>query len=125
MSKMEDRPTEMIHIAMTRAKMCELLAEATGVKQTESYFTAGMFSALDILMEQPLKQLLDQLPLSDEINDALNHSAGKIGEAIQCAHAAEKSDYVNAHFSDFDASKINELYMQAVGWTNEAYGALS
>lgn len=124
MSKMEDRPTEMIHMAMTRAKMCELLAGSMGIKQAESYFTAGMFSALDILMEQPLASLLSQLPLSDEINNALNKSEGKIGEAIKCACAAEISDIKNLCFEDLSAAQINEFYLQAVEWTNEAYGIL-
>ncbi len=124
MSKMDDRPSEMIHIAMTRAKMCEQLAEAAGLKPLESYFTAGMFSALDILMEQPLEMLLPQLPLSDELNQALDNGAGNIGEAIQCAKAAEVADVDNIQFSEIDPSAINKLYLEAVEWTNQSLGEL-
>lgn len=125
LSKMDDRPSEMVHMAMTRARMCELLAEGAGIKQTESYFAAGMFSALDMLMEQPLESLLSQLPLSEEINQALKQNKGQIGQAVQCAKAAEIDQPSSLQFAALPLPEINRIYLQAIEWTNEAYGVLT
>ena len=71
MSSMNDRPVELVQLSMIRAKNCELLANQMELNSADSYFTVGMFSALDILMERPINSLLDPLPLADDIKQAI------------------------------------------------------
>ena len=118
LSKLDDRPSEMIQIAMTRGKMCELIAEQANLKSIETYFTAGMFSALDILMEREISGLIEPLPLSKELVDALLKREGMMGEAINCALAYEVSKPETAQFAELSSNDLFVAHVEAVTWAN-------
>ena len=118
MSKLDEQPSEMIHIAMTRAKMCELLAESAGLKPVENYFTTGLFSALDILMENRLEVLLKPLPISDDLRSAVINQDGIMGEALKCTLAYETSDWDNIKFQNLSENEIYIANVEAVSWAN-------
>ncbi|MCW8853739.1 MAG: HDOD domain-containing protein [Gammaproteobacteria bacterium] len=118
LSNLEDRPSEMMHLAMTRAKMCELLAEKAHQASQESYFTVGLFSALDILMERELVEVIKPLPLSEDVVAALLHKKGVIGEALKCVLAYEVSDFENAQFQNLSANDLFVANVEAVSWSN-------
>ena len=118
LSKMEDRPSEMIHLAMTRGKMCEMLAEKAGLKPLESFFTVGLFSALDILMERDIASIIEPLPLSEEVVSALLNREGTLGEALKCTLAYEVSDFDNANFQNLDENDFFVANVEAISWAN-------
>ncbi len=118
LSNTEDMPLEVIHLAMVRAKMCEFLANAAGLKPAETYFTVGLLSALDIIMERDLAELIAPLPLSDDVVDALLHRKGALGDALTCVLAYEVSDFENVRFQDLDANDINAARFESVNWSN-------
>jgi EAL and modified HD-GYP domain-containing signal transduction protein len=118
LSTLSDRPSEILRTAMTRAKMCELLAEKAGERNTQSYCTVGMFSALDLLLQRPLQQLLEPLPLSDEITGALLQHDGRLGEVLTCVMAYEVSDWDNAKLNHVSDNDILIANIEAVTWAN-------
>ena len=120
----EDMPVEIIHLAMVRARTCELLANAAGLKPPETYFTVGLLSALDIIMERDLAELIKPLPLSEDMVDALLHRKGALGEALTCTLACEVADFENAKFKDLDANDINATKFESVSWSNMVMEAL-
>jgi len=124
MAKLEDRPSEMIRIAMTRAKMCELLAEKANYPGLEAYFTAGLFSALDILMEREISELIEPLPLSEEVVNALLKRQGPMGEAVNCSVAYEMSKTEGAHFQNLEKEQIFICQVEAISWSNMVVDAL-
>lgn len=124
MAKLEDRPSEMIRIAMTRAKMCELLAEKKGIGSREAYFTAGLFSALDILMEREINELIEPLPLSEEVVAALLKREGPMGEAINCSVTCEMSKIQDACFQELQEEQIITCQVEAISWSNMVVDAL-
>jgi EAL and modified HD-GYP domain-containing signal transduction protein len=118
LSTLNDRPSEILRTAMTRAKMCELLAEKARERNTQSYFTVGMFSALDLLLQRPMPQLLDPLPLSEEITNALLQQNGRLGEVLLCVLAYEVSDWENAKLRGASDNDILVANIEAVTWAN-------
>ncbi len=66
-----NRPFELIQIALTRARMGELLATATGQVDPNQAFLVGLFSNLDALLTMPLAEILQALPLADEVKAGL------------------------------------------------------
>ena len=118
LSSMSDRPSEMIHIAMTRAKMCELLADKAGATPVESFFTTGLFSALDIMMERELQELIKPLPLNADIVSALLEHKGIKGEALKCVLAYEVSDFANATFQNLSSYDVYVAQIEAITWAN-------
>jgi len=118
MAKMDDRPSEMIHLAMTRAKMCELLAEQANLGSLEAYFTAGLFSALDILMEREISELIEPLPLSEDVVAALLSRGGIMGEALNCAIDYEMSNLDDVNFQNLDKQEMFVAQVEAISWAN-------
>lgn len=119
MSSMNDRPVELVQLAMIRAKTCELLASQKGLSSTDSYFTVGMFSALDILMERSINNLLEPLPLADDIKQAILDKAGNMGQALNCALAIEQGNWESAKFGDLELKQLSDINLQAINWANE------
>ena len=120
---MSDEPAAMMETAVLRAKLCELLAVKAGL-QTDSYFTVGMFSALDLLMRQPIESILARLPLSDTIKDAILRHQGMPGRALSCALAIENADWPHIEFENLDQEDMLEVYREAVQSTNTILNSL-
>jgi EAL and modified HD-GYP domain-containing signal transduction protein len=118
LSTMNDRPTEMIHAAMARAKMCEQLAERASLASSETFFTVGLFSALEVLMQRPLTKLIEPLPLSDDVVAALLYREGILGEALSCALAYEMADWDKVKFVALGSEDILIANVEAVTWAN-------
>jgi len=124
LGSLNDRPPEMIHLCMIRAKTCELLAQASGIKDCNRFFTVGLLSALDILMERKLLAILKQLPLADDIKTALLEHEGIMGEALNSALAFEVSDWDNVNFQRLKKSELIKANMQAFKWANDVASSL-
>ncbi len=124
LNAMTDRPSELLRMAMTRAKMCELLAEKAGLSPLESYFTVGLFSALDLLMQRPLDSLVKPLPLSEEVMTALLERQGQLGEALVCALAYELGDFESCRFADLSTDDVVIANIEAVTWAGAILDSL-
>jgi len=119
LSGMSTAPGAIMEIAILRAKTCELLAQKAGELQQEIYFTVGMFSALDILMKQPIKTILATLPLNDEIKAAILERQGTLGDALTCALAIENAQWSEINFENLSHTDISDLSRQAIQWTED------
>lgn len=101
-----DKPDELIITALTRAKFCESLALATRFKDkgADLYLT-GLFSLLDSFLDQPMAEILDSLPLTDEIKDALLGKKGGYRSILELVLCYEKGEWDKAYelaASEFD-----------------------
>lgn len=89
LSRIDDKPHELLTTALLRAKMCELLSE----RDAESAFTVGLFSMLDAMMDRPLEELLERLPLSDAVVTALLHRKGPLGRVLAAVVRYERGEF--------------------------------
>ncbi len=117
MSGMDDRPSELLVTALLRARMAELLATAAGYPDREKFFTAGLFSTLDALMEMKMNEILEALPLADDLEAALLRHEGPLGEALACVVAHEHWSWEAVSFGGLSQAAINEAYVEATGWS--------
>jgi EAL and modified HD-GYP domain-containing signal transduction protein len=102
--------------AMVRAKMCELIATFLKMEDADTCFTAGLFSVLDALLDLPLDKILETLPLSDELNDALLKREGPFGKVLNGAIAYEKGDWDTIGKLKLPKQKVLNAYPAAVDW---------
>lgn len=116
LTSIEDKPIELLVTAMVRAKMCEELARAAKLDNTDSYFTVGLFSALDAMMDRPLPELLDELPLAAPVREALLEQEGHLGQALRCVLAYERADWRQAHCASLGMNRVRDAYFTAVNW---------
>ncbi|OUR64239.1 histidine kinase [Methylophaga sp. 42_25_T18] len=118
LSGLDDKPNELRIVAMTRARMTELLAKYYK-GQAETFFAAGLFSTLDALMDKPLALIIERLPLSDELNQALLNRTGAVGRALQDAINYEKGDWAAVEASPLPIEVLVRAYLDAIHWAKE------
>lgn len=124
LSSLQDTPEELIHAALLRGKMCELLIESDGRKTDGSAFIVGLFSMLDALLGVPLDRLLPMLQLGPDINEALQYCRGPYGNALKCVIAYEHGDWQSVDRAGYAAEFTTSSYMQAVKWCDESASQL-
>ncbi len=115
-AKMEDKPRELMITAIVRAAMCERLAASAKAARKETFFTVGLLSVLDALLDCPMAEAVDQLPLSNEVRDALLEHTGPLGEALNCVLAYERSEWAQVEFEDLASMTVRGHYLDSVGW---------
>ena len=125
LAEADDKPTELVLTAITRARMCESLARAYQHKDTEGYFTAGLFSVVDALMDTSLVELLATLPLSRELIEALLNYEGPKGRILRAVIAYERGAFGELGELPPTPTPISDLYAEAVTWANETLGTVA
>jgi len=119
LSQIDDKPKELISNSLIRAKMCELLATDL-VCEKGSAFTTGLFSMLDVLMDQPLKELLNKLPLAGDISGALISHHGDLGKILAMVVAYEKSDWEELEkIATVPVHTLRIAYIDSLEWSTE------
>lgn len=116
LAETDDKPRELINIAMFRARMCQLLAQAVGRQKPEEYFMIGLFSVLDALYDMPMDELMIHLPLSDEAQMALMDHRGDMGKCLACVLAYETTDWDHVQYQNLNSAGIRSLYFEAIQW---------
>ncbi|MFL5886200.1 MAG: EAL and HDOD domain-containing protein [Thermoleophilaceae bacterium] len=120
----QDKPQELLVTGLVRARMCELVGEAAGDRDKETYFTVGLFSVVDALMDTSMIEVLRSLPLSQDIIAALLNYDGSKGQVLHAVLAYERGDFDELGAMPADSSPA-ELYAKAVAWATEASSGLS
>ena len=118
-SEVNDQPSVLMTIAMIRGRMCELLARMSEKKDEDRYFTVGLLSALDAILNSPMERVLDDLPLSDEIDLALINHEGSLGQYLSSVLAYEQGNWGEVDLPGLSMTQIREAYLQAIAWASE------
>lgn len=120
LSSVDDKPRELITMTLIRAKMCESLADKFGCKP-ESAFIVGLFSLLDVLLDQPLVYLLLNLPLAEDIVEGLMHRKGNTGQLLNFVIDYEQGDWDTAGMAQHALTHNDAVaaYLTALQWTRK------
>jgi c-di-GMP phosphodiesterase len=120
MASVDDKPVELTLTALTRARFCELAGEEGQIAGASELFTLGLFSVLDALMDTPMREAVQSLPLADDIRDALVYRRGPMGELLAAVAAREQGQGgPTASLPHGD-----EIYLRSVIWANNAAESL-
>ena len=121
-SNISSKPDDLMQLTMTRAYMCEQIAEQLEEEDPQHFFSVGLLSTLDVLLGLPMKQILETLPLSTEIQNAIMHFDGQAGKVLECAVAYEKVDWDKIKKLDLDISpeRLRDSFFNAMRKTNHS-----
>ncbi|MFC0337966.1 diguanylate phosphodiesterase [Kushneria avicenniae] len=124
LSRFDDKPHALQELAMMLGHFCHNMAHQLPGQTSEMGFTVGLFSCLDSFMDQPLVDILAQIPVHPEIEAALIHRTGPLGLILQTA-----IDYQRAEWQKVDWTQLARLglspesiagaYQQALARTNQ------
>jgi EAL and modified HD-GYP domain-containing signal transduction protein len=111
-------PLELSIMALSRARMCELLAAGRADVAADEMFTIGLLSMADALLDTPLDRVLEELPLTDEVAVALLEQTGPAGEILEAVTSYEvgsfSSSSVRAH-----GDSVAHAYLEALRWARD------
>jgi len=122
----EDKPEELIVQAMIRAKFCESLAASAGfLQQADNLFLMGMFSLIDTILSRPLDEILKEIPIADEIKDALLGQRNRLRDVYDFALICEKGDWEKLPEQTaklgIREARAYQLYLDALKWSYQCF----
>jgi EAL and modified HD-GYP domain-containing signal transduction protein len=123
-SGFDDKPLELARQVLIRARMCELLARTTAVPADEM-FTAGLLSLLDAILDRPLPEILEQLPVSPLVRDALSSgSTSRPAKIVETVRHQNRGDLALLASAGFSAQAVFMAWYDAVRWSDEIIGRM-
>ena len=119
--------TSLLMLASTRARLLELLAGRLRPGQrhvADMAFTVGIMSLMDALFCVPMADLVEQIPVSDEVGQALLRRSGFFGELLRLAESFERmeeGDEMLPALGELAAGgdDLMELEMAAFEWSGQ------
>ncbi len=115
--------SEYTNVSIVRGKFCELIMNEINPKKKNDAFMVGVFSDINIILNDNIENIIQDMPVSAEIKEALKGEQNELGYVLSLAKSyedmnAEKicslCDKMKIH-----NNKLNEIYMNSVAWANE------
>lgn len=98
-----NQPNPLMQIAAARGHLMEHLSKVAEPKQEiadlgDKAFLIGLFSLLEVLINLPIKDILQELPLHDDVELALKvpNASGLLGQLLTGIVAGESGDHATA-----------------------------
>ncbi|WP_199611301.1 EAL and HDOD domain-containing protein [Flocculibacter collagenilyticus] len=125
-----DKPAELMGMAMTRARFCEGLAELHNkIQDTPMAFLTGMMSLIDAILDEKMESVLEKLPLAQDIKNALINGEGLLADYLTLVKHYESADWDKANEKiaelTLPSQQIPNIYHDAVQWSNEQMKAMN
>ncbi|MCY8066483.1 HDOD domain-containing protein [Bacillus haynesii] len=115
--KQNSSKNEVVKISLIRAKLCELLAKKTNRPQPASYMLTGMFSFIDTLLHKELTEVISELPLTDEVGQALLGKENDYRKILRLAKSIERNEWEDiAETEGLTKDEAYQCYLEAVDW---------
>jgi len=124
MARVDDKPAELLNSALVRARFCQLLALECDFDNPDAFFTTGLFSVLDALMDLPMAEVLQNLPVSDNLSRALLEHSGPMGHGLSLAVDLERGAcFRRPPPGELSESTLARIHHEAREWGDAAVAA--
>lgn len=121
----DDKPGELILMSLIRARFLESLASIKMPKpQVADAFLMGMFSHIDVLLDRPLQEILDEISLDEEVKCALlDKGHNQFSVLYKLILAYEKGDWEAcsgyAVDMELDERDVLKSYRESLVWAHD------
>jgi len=126
----DDRPSEITRISLIRARFAENLARAFGLGVfSQSLFMMGLFSLLDVILELPMKQAVEQVAVDYQVKEALAENTGDFYKVLQFIYAYEHANWdkiailMTTH--NLDLNEVTGAFVDALDWYKSLLQSIS
>lgn len=124
-----NKPSELMISAAVRARFCELLSSGDGLAKREAdLFLMGILSLLDAMLDRPLEELLPELHLPADLEEALlkkNSDRNQLSAAFSLVRAYEVADWDTllqcARQLQVAAERLPDFYLESIVWAQERF----
>lgn len=111
-----------IRVALERAKFCELLAPVLN-EAGPTLYLLGMLSLMDVILNMPMRQLTEILPVHEKIKAALLRQRGPLTVALDLVRAREGGGWIETtsiqESIGLCGSTASRFYSEAVQWADK------
>ena len=121
-----DRPSEIMRMAMIRARFAENLAPVFHMaSQSSELFLMGLFSVLDVIIEKPMAVALDMVRVSKEIRSALLERNGPFAGLYDFMLHYETASWQEVSrlmvVGDIEIDPVYEAYVESLKWFRDLF----
>ncbi len=118
---------EVAFLSVHRGRFLELMSTYCARDHSpETHFLLGLFSMLDAMLGLPMEEVLDQVPLDENMKAALLGKENEYRFCLQLVRAYERSDWDGIEqllaAPDIPLDKADNFYTQAMDWTQGILG---
>jgi c-di-GMP-related signal transduction protein len=120
----KSKPSALINMSLARARFCEVLAKISTEKPSPSAaFLVGLLSLLDAMVDSKMESLMTNLPISEDIKEALLQRNGNYANFLTLCEYFEQAQWDNAaalcNKLHMDPDAAVETYQQSLIWASE------
>ena len=118
-----EKPDELIRTSIIRARFCEQIGKISGSKAGSSeFFILGLFSLIDAILDDSMENLMQKLPLSENIKEALIYKKGEMEDFLNLAIYYEMGNWEmvseTAGKLNLNEEKLPPFFMEALTWAD-------
>jgi len=120
-----DMHSPLLELAATRGKLMELLAMAQSKSDKDHHdraFMTGIMSLLDTLLGMPLEEVVKQVSLASDVENALLKHEGKLGNLLLLVEKLEQNDFYAAEglLADMQLNlgHLMQAQIEAMNWAH-------
>ena len=112
-------------MSLTRGKLFELLSYKSNILKpnSEKLFLTGILSTLDAILKKPMNEILLDMPISDDVKEALTGKENLFYDMLNLSKYLEytKWDDVDKLIEKYNISLSNlfNCYSEAIEWTDK------
>ncbi|MFC3913793.1 EAL and HDOD domain-containing protein [Pseudaeromonas sharmana] len=120
----ENKSTELYRMSLIRGRFCELLSlHRQGWTDPAEAFLCGLFSLLEAILDQPFVDILAQIPLSDQIKQALLEKRGELAFYLAFVTDYETLNWdrlkLRAEKIQLSEEQTINLFLEASKWADQ------
>ena len=117
----DDKPSEISRTSLLRAKFAENLANLFDLGgQSQELFMMGLFSIIDIILDKPMKEALEMLHVSKNVQDALVDGTGPFAPIIEFIQGYEVANWALIDrvmlMNHLEADSVYVAYIDSLKW---------
>ncbi|MFZ0868602.1 MAG: HDOD domain-containing protein [Candidatus Sulfotelmatobacter sp.] len=118
----QDKSSDLVLAALVRARFCELLSPKIQHGDSD-LFLMGMLSLMDTILEIPMRQVLDNVPIDQECKAVLLGATSRLRPFYQLMLAQESGEWaaVRELSTQIQLSEgdVSAAYWQAMQWARQ------
>jgi len=117
----EDRPSEITKVSLIRARFAEDLAASFDMGVfAPSLFMMGLFSLLDVILEKPMKDAVNEVALDEQVKEALVEGTGDFYKVLEFIFAYERANWDDVAIkmvqNNLKLEEITTAFIGALVW---------
>jgi len=119
-----EKPEELVRLVLIRAKFCELLGDSTSLSESEcgDLFIIGLFSLLDAMLDTPMPEILEKLPIHAVVKETLLGKVNMYRGFLRLCEAFERNQQAECRRIQNDLlladDQLQKIYLEAVRYAN-------